>query len=273
MPTQTTLKATFKIPKSRIKNSNLMVNHIVSAQKSSWIREYAEGIWLQAVEEQFPHIEIIEPDLSLQEIPMASPEVMAAQKEMEDLATELSEAEAAGKELDALKAKHTQNKAALKQLKKAQAEFSETLSLEQEISDYEEAKLANTAAKKRIKATLTKHKKSHGKEIAKELGRIQRAQRKQYINEKIKANKGHLIFDTCAVIVRVHNISQHDFDAPNFYPTVKPILDAATDTGIIWADDNNRIIAGGTLFLFGEMKKRDEYIFEIEVTSEWPWAN
>ena len=267
-----TLSATFAIPKKQIKNSNLMVNHILGAQKSAWIRSYAEEVWAEAVAEQFPDIAVREPvekDLPPGEI---SPEILKAQEDLQALESELLSLEQEGKALDATKEKHTENKALLRKMKKEKASFQDTLELEQVISDYDLAKAANAASKKRVKAALAAHKKSHGKEISKELGKVQRAQRKQYIAKKIELNEDQLLFHNCAVVVRVHNISDHDFDAPNFYPTVKPILDAATDTGIIWPDDNNNIISGGTLFLFGEKKSREDYIFEIEITSTWEWS-
>lgn len=272
METPTKLTATFAIPKKHIKNSNLMINHILGAQKSSWIRAYAEEIWTDAVREQFPNLEIREPSLNYLPSMDVSPEVMKAQEEMKLLEDELNTLEEEAKILEGKKVQHNENKVRLRAMKKEKASFAETLEIEQLISDYDQDKAANMAAKKRVKASLAAHKKTHGKEIAKEIGRIQRAQRKQYITEKIAANADQLLFRHCAVVVRVHNISSHDFDAPNFYPTVKPILDAATDTGIIWPDDNNSIISGGTLFLFGEKKSRDDYIFDIEISSTWEWS-
>ena len=95
---------------------------------------------------------------------------------------------------------------------------------------------------------------------------VERCKKRQTISEIQQANTP--LFATCSVRVTVHNISRRTFDAPNFAPTVKAILDGGTDCGILWKDDNNSIITGGVLFTGGDMKFKDRYVFDIEVEGE-----
>lgn len=45
----------------------------------------------------------------------------------------------------------------------------------------------------------------------------------------------------CFVLVEVHPPTKRRMDPPNFYPTVKALLDGLTDAGQ-WSDDNSKVI-------------------------------
>lgn len=240
--------------------------HLVAAQKSSWIREYAEPIWVQAIKEQFD-LTAIEPNPnSLPEIEINDDvkDVIEQLKRLdEDISTTLEEKAVH----DGLITEYRSWKAELRKLKGVN-----TSELEKKISTYETNTAVIKASLARLKSTKTAIKKRSSKEVSKELRRIESLKRNNYIKAKLDANKDQFLFKKCAVIVRVYNISNHEFDAPNFGLTLKPILDAGTDSGLLWEDDNNSIIEGGVLFLSGgKSPVKGEYMFEIEVISEWPW--
>lgn len=270
--TTKSLKATFSIPRTKIKNANLAMNHIVAAQKSAWIREYAETVWADAVKEQHS-VTAIEPnaeDLIKIEVRAEIQDMIDNLKSFDDDIKSKEEEKASHA---VLKKNYQEWKKELRSLKKTSKDVTETLNLEQKIADYDKKTAAITADIKRLKAAKASAKQRSSKDIAKELRKIEGSKRRNYISQKLSLNSQNQLFNKCAVIVRVSNITAHEFDAANFYPTVKPILDAATDTGVVWPDDNNSIISGGVLFLSGGKSATKDYIFEIEIMSEWPWDN
>lgn len=73
-------------------------------------------------------------------------------------------------------------------------------------------------------------------------------------------------FDTnnpCFVIVTVCPPTKRHMDAPNWYPTVKPLLDGMTDAEI-FSDDNDKIITS-TTFIRGEQTRNGKYTFVIDI--------
>jgi hypothetical protein len=266
----TTLKATFAISRTDIKNANIPLNHIVSAQKSSRIRAAAEEIWKQAVLEQHKLI-AKEPVLSIlpdREIPA---EIQDKLNELQEIDNEVKSYEKEKITHDAKTDTYKQWKITLKTLKKEKASQTEIEALEDQIHTYERLAAEIQAGLRRTRATRTAAKARSSSEIKKAINKIENAKRRDYIAAKLIANSDQHLFKKCAVIVKVSNITSHDFDSPNFFPSLKPILDAATDTGIIWADDNNNVITGGVLFLPGGKSASKDYIFEIEIIEEWPW--
>lgn len=262
------LTLTFSIPKNRIKNANTPMNYIVSANKSAWIREYSEKIWVDAIKEQFGII-ALEPDLNSLPTIEKSEELVAVLDRINKIEDEILET---NEILEHCK-KNNKIKEWKKELRVAKKEKNEdiTTELENKIYDHEQKISVLKAKIKRLKSLKSSVKSKNDKNIKKELRKINNAERKNYIDAKLNLNKNNRLFETCAVIVKISNITNREFDAPNFYPTVKPILDAGTDTGILWEDDNNSIITGGMLFLKGNHQNRDSYIIEIEVVDEWEW--
>lgn len=269
------LRAVFTIPKKNFKSSNMALGHIVAAQKSAWIRQYAGPVWEAAVLEQFG-ITAIEPtEDQLDKVPVTD-EVQKVLDQVKDLEAEILEVTNERKEYEDRADQHKTAKAdlrGLKRLKNDPESASKIVEKELEIAEYETALDSLKASQKRLKATLQAVKRRHGKEITKELRRVNNAERRNYLAKKLELNSHQQLFTECAVVVTAHNISKHLFDAPNFYPTVKPILDGATDAGVVWEDDNNTVITGGVLFQSGEHLSRDNYIIEIEVVPVWPWKD
>lgn len=99
---------------------------------------------------------------------------------------------------------------------------------------------------------------------ASEQRKAERERRKRLIRARLDLNRDRRIFQGPVCFhVRVHNISSHYFDSPNAWPTVKPIQDAATNTGIVWDDDNNSCIPV-TTFQGGERLGHD-YVIDVLV--------
>lgn len=99
---------------------------------------------------------------------------------------------------------------------------------------------------------------------ASEQRKAERERRKRLIRARLDLNRDRRIFQGPVCFhVRVHNISSHYFDSPNAWPTVKPIQDAATNTGIVWDDDNNSCIPV-TTFQGGEQLGHD-YVIDVLV--------
>lgn len=68
----------------------------------------------------------------------------------------------------------------------------------------------------------------------------------------------------CDVIITVRPPSKRRMDPPNWYPTVKALLDGMTDAGV-WTDDNNHVIKI-TAFQAGELSGiKDHYILELQI--------
>lgn len=67
----------------------------------------------------------------------------------------------------------------------------------------------------------------------------------------------------CYVIVTIHPPTKRRIDAPNFYPTIKALIDGMTDAGL-WIDDNNQIIKFMT-FILGEKTENKKYKFSISI--------
>lgn len=265
-----TITATFVIPKARIKNANVPLNHIVASIKSAWIREYSEKVWAEAVQEAFG-ITAIEPNESDWKILSPSEEIQEHIDSLQKLSDELENAQLEKEQHEKIAETHKEDKKLLRQEKKNDPSSDLVDELDEKISTYNHQSEILKAKVKRAKTTLSVAKKKHSPEIKKELNKVTRSQRKLYIAKKLELNKDKQIFDKCAVIVTVHNITNREFDAANFFPTVKPILDGATDSAIVWEDDNNSIIQGGVIFLPGTNLQRDNYVLEIEITSEWAW--
>lgn len=266
------LSISFSVPKEKIKNSNAALSHIIAAQKSAWLRSFAEPIWSEEIFKQFG-IKAIEP--KIEDLPKINltPEAEAIQQHLYTFQQDLEQIEKEEIELKNNLSEHKNNKTLLKNLKKQKTEFEKIVELEEKINSYDRKTLENKAAKSRLKATISNIKKTQLPSVSKELRKIESLNKKNYIKKKLELNSHQQLFTECAVIVKVHNISSHAYDSPNFYPTIKPILDAGTDTGVLWADDNNSIITGGVLFLPGEMKSRNEYVMEIDIVDDWPWKN
>ena len=68
----------------------------------------------------------------------------------------------------------------------------------------------------------------------------------------------------CGLVVTIYAPTRRRMDPPNFYPTVKALIDGMTDAGL-WIDDNHEIIKYMTFEFGGLSQIKDKYKIEIEV--------
>ena len=68
----------------------------------------------------------------------------------------------------------------------------------------------------------------------------------------------------CGLVVTIYAPTKRRMDPPNFYPTVKALVDGMTDAGI-WTDDNHEVIKYMVFKYGGLSGLKDKYRIEIEV--------
>ena len=68
----------------------------------------------------------------------------------------------------------------------------------------------------------------------------------------------------CVIPILVLAPTRRRFDAPNLYPTVKPLIDGMTDAGV-WSDDNNHVIKSMTFSTSDQLSGSHEYIISITI--------
>lgn len=103
---------------------------------------------------------------------------------------------------------------------------------------------ANDRFHHHYKAKLTRHLRELGSNV-------------EPIDEPFSQHK------PCYVVVDVQPPTNRRMDAPNWYPTVKAIIDGFVDNGIL-LDDNNNVITE-TRFKSTKLSGIDKYIFIISL--------
>ncbi len=68
----------------------------------------------------------------------------------------------------------------------------------------------------------------------------------------------------CGLVVTIYAPTKRRMDPPNFYPTVKALVDGMTDAGL-WTDDNYEVIKYMTFKYGGLSELKDKYRIAIEV--------
>lgn len=84
---------------------------------------------------------------------------------------------------------------------------------------------------------------------------------------KLKASGSSVSYSPkkpCKVSVAVFSPTRRRLDPPNFYPTIKAILDGFTDAGI-WTDDNHEIIKSLSFEYGGLSGIKSMYKLVIEI--------
>lgn len=67
----------------------------------------------------------------------------------------------------------------------------------------------------------------------------------------------------CTVIITIHPPTRRRMDPPNWYPTVKALIDGMTDAKL-WSDDNHEIIRALT-FVYGEVTEDKKYHLDFKI--------
>ena len=257
--TPRSLRVRFDIPKDKYKGSNTRDNDIVSRQKSSWLRSMGEQAWAIAVKNEFG-VEAIEPV----EWATASKDLTPSEQK-----TRAAYDKQAGV-VAALEDKIHTIEGSLEALKTVLKTSSRDSTVHREASENKKAleeDLKKAKAQSRLESKLLTRCK-HAFEAAhkKQDARRASADRKSYIAAKMKANAGRLVFPgTVKIAIQSNIVTAHDFDAPNCWPTVKPLQDGGTDSCVLWRDDNNAIIKE-TSFYGGGKASKDCYVIEMIIT-------
>lgn len=67
----------------------------------------------------------------------------------------------------------------------------------------------------------------------------------------------------CTVNVIIYSPTKRRLDPPNFYPTIKALVDGMTDAGV-WSDDNHEVIKRMS-FEYGGLSGDKRYRVELEI--------
>lgn len=85
---------------------------------------------------------------------------------------------------------------------------------------------------------------------------------------RLNVPKGKYVTHTknrpCGLVVTIYAPTKRRMDPPNFYPTVKALVDGMTDAGL-WTDDSHEVIKFMTFEYGGLSGLKDKYRVEIEV--------
>lgn len=253
----------FSIPKKYWKSANQRLGHYDSARRSAWIAHNMMPIWEQAIKQQYSITPICPTEQQIQD----EYNHVCEEKEAKNTPSEAKNVENVSVLTDRLKLLEQQFEG-WKELNSRQLSRLKRLSktgrfkpmdkelydrLEQQKSDYLERI-------SRQKASIREHSKKQGKpkNVASSL------EQALYKTKIVLNVKNRLFNSPVRFHARIHNISNHSYDAPNAYPTIKPLQDAGTRTGILWEDDNNSCIPM-TTFQGGEMLSKNDYIIDIIV--------
>lgn len=105
-----------------------------------------------------------------------------------------------------------------------------------------------------VKAELTKH-----------LRELANGEARHYIGDLPKGSFLYSKEHPCFILVYVYPPTRQRMDAPNWYPTVKALIDGLTDMGM-FEDDNDSVITSFTFLNGGKARngnKKYELILEI----------
>lgn len=118
--------------------------------------------------------------------------------------------------------------------------------------------LSNT---KQVKEMINSNDRLHSHVKAKKTAYLRKLGKYQALNQKGK----HFSKDRpCTVEVIIFSPTKRRLDPPNFYPTIKAIIDGFTD-GNLWPDDNYEIIKAMTFRYGGLSGIKSKYRIEIEI--------
>lgn len=287
----TKLYVRFEIPVKKWLSSNQRLNYMIAASKSSWIVSNMQETWKAAIEKQFNITPIIPDDETVSKY-YKQPKIVNEIKSTKNNSSD-NENVKLGEDEDALKAAETRLiilKNMLEQWKalneKAYIKLKKTYSLkhndnhiddsslpenngsEFEYAQYLRLKKEREELKDRVNRqskNVTSIRKAVNKTLIKNITSNSKALKRAVIKATREVNADNRLFnEPVRFRVRIHNISKHYFDSPNSYPTIKPLQDAGTNTGILWEDDNNSCVQMVT-FQGAEMLSKENYVVDIIV--------
>ena len=256
-----TLTVRFDVPREWYKGSNTRDNDRVSSRKSAWLRAHAEEAWLTALSTEWG-ITPIEPADDSWEKTDKSKLTPSEQDARDRLDSQQAIVDSLGEDLDSLDARIAAAKAKAAAAKRGSAEYAEAMDARRALED--EAKALRQ--RKRLESKLLTRCKHRWEAVhSKQESRRSSVDRKAYLEAKASANllAGKMLFPGKArLTIRCCVPTAHVFDAPNCWPTVKPLQDGGTDSCALWRDDNNEIIES-TTFVGGGKSDNGAYVIEF----------
>ena len=253
------LRVRFIIPKEHYKGSNTGDNDIVSRQKSAWLRAYGEKVWGSAIEHEFG-LTALEPsswELS------STDYTPTERKTFDDYEAQRGVVSSLVDKISLMESNLSSLKTRNKAVPRSSYEHGELSGKIRLMED----ELKDVKRQHRLESKiLTRYRNLFRKTHERQDRRRSHADRKSYIKEKLALNDKRLLFPGIVRFdVRSNVITKHDFDAPNCWPTLKPLQDGGTDTCVLWHDDNNNFIKHTSFYGGGKVSK-DEYVIDVIVT-------
>lgn len=111
---------------------------------------------------------------------------------------------------------------------------------------------ANDRMHHHVKAEITKH-----------LRQLSNIEARQYVGDLESEGCLWSKIKPCHILVHICPPSSRRMDAPNWYPTVKALVDGLTDANV-FEDDNDDVITSFT-FLRGDRTKNKKYRIILEI--------
>ena len=256
------LMITFEIPKDKYKGSNTSQNDRLLRAKTTWLREQGCKAWTEAIKNEFG-IEAIEPDSNA--LKKSTTSLTPTEQKAYDA---FSEQRAI---VDAIRLQMTAITRTIQQGKESKAKEKRNSTEWKRISEKIKSldtELKELKQKLRLESKLlTKTKNTWERTRSRQNARRATADRKEYLKAKAKLNENLLLFPgQVELLIQSNIVTGHDFDAPNCWPSVKPLQDGGTDTCVLWHDDNNRWIKRTTFY--GGGKDPDCYVIRM-IVREW----
>lgn len=258
-----TLTVRFDVPREWYKGSNTRDNDRVSSRKSAWLRAHAEEAWLTALSTEWGITPIEPADDSWEKTDKSklTPSEQDARDRLDSQQVVMDEVEAS---LSTVEECIAEAKTRLAGLKRGSTEYASVMADRRKLED--EAKALRQ--RKRLESKLLTRCKHRWEAVhSKQESRRSSVDRKAYLEAKAKANllAGRMLFPGKArLTIRCCVPTAHVFDAPNCWPTVKPLQDGGTDSCVLWRDDNNEIIES-TTFVGGGKSDNGAYVIEFVI--------
>ncbi len=259
-----TLTVRFDVPREWYKGSNTRDNDRVSSKKSAWLRSHAEEAWLEAIRSEYG-LTPVEPTVgswSETDKTKLTPSEQSARDRLDAQQAVVDDVTAG---IEAVVESIAATKRVTQSTKRGSDEYVEAMSKRRVL----EASLRGLRDRKRLESKLlTRCKHRWEAARSKQNARRSSVDRKAYLEAKTEANveAGKMLFPgKVRLTVRTAVPTAHVFDAPNCWPTVKPLQDGGTDSCVLWRDDNNEIIESTTFVGAG---KSDNGAYVIEFTVE-----
>lgn len=99
--------------------------------------------------------------------------------------------------------------------------------------------------------------------LVKHLRKLANIEARQYVGDLPEGRHLYSKQNPCHIFVHVHPPHARNMDAPNWYPTIKPLVDGLTDAGL-FEDDNNNVITSMT-FIPERKSGTKKYLIILEI--------